>query len=44
MIAFGGALAILMAYLSAGWIGYRLGVEDGIRKERTKRPIQRVVK
>lgn len=44
MTALGGALAILAAYLSAGWIGYQLGVQRGIEAERTKRPIHRVVK
>lgn len=41
MIAFTGAFGILIAYAIAGWIGFQLGVERGIQKERTKRGIRR---
>lgn len=41
MIAFMGSAGIFIAYAIAGWIGYCLGVERGIEKERTKRGIRR---
>lgn len=41
VIAFTGAFGILAAYIIAGWIGYQLGIERGIEKERTKRGIRR---
>ena len=43
MTAFGGMVAIYAAFLCAGWLGYQLGVERGIAKERTKRGIRRDV-
>lgn len=43
MIAAGGTLMILATYLAAGWIGYQLGVERGIRHERTKRGVRREI-
>lgn len=41
MIALRGMLVIIGAYICAGWIGYQLGLERGIQKERTKRGIRR---
>lgn len=43
MKALGGMIAIYAAFFWAGWLGYQLGVERGIRKERTKRGIRRDV-
>lgn len=41
MTALGGSLAILAAFAMAGWMGYQIGLQDGIRKEQTKRGIRR---
>lgn len=41
MSAFMGTFGIFLAYGCAGWIGYQLGIERGIQKERTKRGIRR---
>lgn len=34
-------LVVLMIELLSGWLGYQIGVERGIEKERTKRGIRR---
>lgn len=44
MQAITGTTAIIIAYICAGWLGYQLGMERGIAKERTKRGIRRVIK
>lgn len=44
MRALMGTGAILLMYLCAGWIGYQLGVDRGVRMERTKRGIGREVR
>lgn len=41
MVALSGTTVILIAYFFAGWLGYQLGVERGVQKERTKRGIRR---
>lgn len=42
-MALNGMFIIWGAYICAGWLGYQIGVERGIRKERTKRGIRRDV-
>ena len=37
MTALGSLLSIFAAYGVAIWIGYQIGMERGIQKERTKR-------
>lgn len=37
MQAITGTAAIFIAYFLAGWLGYQLGVERGIRIKETKR-------
>lgn len=34
-------LLMLAAELLAGWLGYQMGIERGMEKERTKRGIRR---
>lgn len=34
-------LLMLAAELLAGWLGYQMGIERGVEKERTKRGIRR---
>ena len=41
MTAMFGTLGIICAYLIAGWMGYTLGFDAGVRSERTKRGIRR---
>lgn len=41
MSAMVGVIAIFGAYICAGWLGYQLGVERGVKMERTKRGIRR---
>lgn len=41
MSALAGSVTILAAFILAGWLGYQIGVERGIEKERTKRGIRR---
>lgn len=43
MLAFGGTAMLFLSYALAGWMGYQIGVERGIQKERTKRGIRRWV-
>ena len=34
-------LIVIAAEILAGWLGYQLGVERGVERERTKRGIRR---
>ena len=41
MTAMFGMLGIICAYLIAGWMGYTLGFDAGVKSEKTKRGIRR---
>ena len=41
MTALFGTALIVVAYLTAGWMGYMMGFDSGVRHEKTKRGIRR---
>lgn len=41
MNALFGTLGIICAYAIAGWMGYTLGFDAGVRSEKTKRGVRR---